>query len=252
MNSLFATGVRPTMDKYFDNKAKEIRDYGDYWSASSAGYCMRKAIFERMKLPPIIQDEIANHRKQRIFSMGNVVHAWAQEITRETGVSVGQELELIDELLKVKGHLDDLILIDGRLIIYDYKSVNSKSFSWSKLKDYPMSYYHRMQLGTYMYMARKRGYSVNEGRILKISKDDMRMEEQQLMWSDKLEQEIIDYWFDLNRFWISGEIPPCTCAEHEGGFMAKANFNPYFYKDEPCSLEYFNKYIKGKKGKDNA
>lgn len=50
---LFETGVRPAIDAYLQKKAEEERDYGDYWSASSAGYCMRKLIFERLKVPHV-------------------------------------------------------------------------------------------------------------------------------------------------------------------------------------------------------
>jgi hypothetical protein len=39
--SLFDTGVRPLLDNYMTLKAAERRNYGKYWSASSAGYCMR-------------------------------------------------------------------------------------------------------------------------------------------------------------------------------------------------------------------
>lgn len=268
--SLFQTGIRPTIDEHLLKLAAEKRDYGDYWSASSAGYCMRKLIFERLGVPHSTEDD---PRKQRVFSAGHVFHSWIQGLTRDAGLSVAQELELQDEKLMVRGHFDDLVLIkkyysdngeeavfgdtEARkiesLILYDYKTVSSRSFSYQKANNNEMSRYHKMQLATYMYMLRKLKwdefnpyYSVDptklcEARILKMDKDALRMDEQQLLWTPKLEKEVYSFWSTLNGYWKKRQIPKCTCADYEGGFMAKEKFNPFYYKDEPCSMDWLIK-----------
>ncbi len=235
---------------------------------------MGKNIFERLKVPHATPDD---PRKQRVFTAGDIFHEWIQRITKEAGLSIAQELELQDESLMIRGHTDDLVLVpkqngvsvievtggkaettttNADLILYDYKSQNSRAFTYQKGK--PMSYYHRMQLGTYMYMLRK-GFKAQDGvdildprfsgifelseaRILKISKDDLRMEEQQLMWTPELETEVTDYWKRLNRYWDEKQIPPCTCADHENGFLAKEAYNPYFFDGGPCSIKLYNKW----------
>jgi hypothetical protein len=149
MDNLYDSGIRPAFDAYLLEKAKEVRDYGDYWSASSAGYCMRKNIFERLKVPHVETD--ADGRLQRVFLMGHKMHEAIQEITKEAGLSIASEDELIDDKLMIKGHFDDLIKTDYGLVLYDYKSVNSMSFKYKKDK---MSHYHLNQLGTYIYMIR--------------------------------------------------------------------------------------------------
>lgn len=83
---------------------------------------------------------------------------------------------------------------------------------------------------------------LTEARILKISKDDLRMEEQQLMWSPELEAEVVKYWSKLNEYWTGHGIPPCTCADHENGFLAKEAYNPFFYEDQPCSIKWYEKW----------
>lgn len=283
--SLFKTGVRPVIDDFLLKEAKKTRDYGDYWSASSAGYCQRKVIFERLGVPKIESDSDA--RKQRVFTSGHIFHEWIQKLTKEAGLSIAQELELQDEDLMIRGHIDDLVLVgekidypvvelnkqtrktevvatdsiqvDRHLILYDYKTVNSRSFTWAKQNGNKMSYYHRMQLGTYMYMLRdltviKSDLSQNvspwlaktnkltEARILKISKDDLRMEEQELLWSTELESDVLSYWNSLNDHWKKKTLPKCSCADQEKGFMAKEQFNGYFFNGEPCSIEYYNKW----------
>lgn len=251
-DNLFDTGIRPSVDDYLLQESKKVRDYGKYWSASSAGYCMRKLILERLGVPPVKDDP----RKQRVFSSGHIFHEWLQRLTAFSGVSVAQEVELIDDSIMVKGHFDDLVRVHGRLILYDFKTQNSRAFTYQKANPQGMSHFHRMQLGTYMYMLRKTGLlatpdldmidvsGLQEARILKISKDDLRMSEQRLLWSDELEGDVLQFWNTLNHFWNDRKIPACNCAKYEGGFMAKEAYNPYYYGGEPCSLNWYALCVK--------
>lgn len=321
MSTLFDSGIRPAIDAYLKAESEKKRDYGEYWSASSAGYCMRKVIFERMGVPPVLEDA----RKTRVFSSGHVFHEWAQRITKQAGISIAQELELQDEELMIRGHIDDLVWVgeksegcahnnlelhshmdpaaeapydgtdmnwsitcedcdeelaegDGyddpnkrlaalkqekrpeqHLILYDYKTAHSKWFEYKRTDG--MSHYHHMQLGTYLYMIRKwfspentflkertglEGKDITEGRILSISKDDLRMAEQQLMWSPELEKEVYSYWSTLNGYWKAKKLPKCTCGDFENGFLASPKYNPYWYNNEPCSIEWYE--LKKKEG----
>jgi len=290
MTDLFNTGIRPAVDAYLQKKSEEVRNYGDYWSASSAGYCMRLNIMRRLGVPPV--PEIADSAaRTRVFEAGHIFHEWMQRITKNAGLSIAQEVELQNEELMVRGHFDDLVLIsepasdvpddapshqipyDGKqhLILYDYKTAHSASFNYSKNR--PMGNYHTMQLATYMYMLNNKQQEllnsitnmkmealkykipvgeidpawtgpVTEARILSISKDDLRMHETQLMWSPELEKRVYEYWSTLNGYWKAKTMPRCTCAENDGGFMARRSskgkvYNDYFYNDEPCSLEWY-------------
>ena len=254
--SLYKTGVREVVDQYLIDESKKVRDYGDYWSASSAGYCMRRNMLERLKVPHVTDDA----RKQRVFTVGHIFHQFIQELTQKAGISIAQEIELKDDELMILGHADDLVLVDNKLILYDYKSQSSRAFSYKRPN---MSYYHRNQLATYMYMIRSMprpdmpdslgadpnwllARNLTEARICKISKDDLRMSEEVLNWSEDLQNEVLNYWKTLNDYWSKKKFPPCTCADHEGGFLAKEAYNPFFYNGEPCSLEWFEK----NRGKD--
>lgn len=260
MSSLFETGIRPIINDHLAKLAEEKRDYGDYWSASSAGYCMRKAIFDRLQVP-YTGDEVDEARKQRIFSSGHIFHEWIQRITADSGASIAQEIELLDKDFMIKGHCDDIIRVGDHLILYDYKTAHSRSFHYAKDRQLEVSHYHKMQAGTYMYMIRAfqklknkppntRPFNwdsfdglepISEARILKISKDDLTMDEQQIIYTPVLEKQVLDYWLELNQWWAEKKFPPCTCADYENGFMAREKYNPYFYKGEPCSLEWYKK-----------
>ena len=279
MSDLFNTGVRPAIDDYLLAESQKVRDYGGYWSASSAGYCMRKNIFERLNVPHTSE----NPRQQRLFSAGHIFHDWIQDITKKAGLSIASEVELQDEDLMVRGHFDDLILVGGgtfefgeedpiggqivlpnpkHLILYDYKTVNSRSFMWAKKNGNAMSHFHRLQLGTYMMMLRKaktgklplfneiwkrkggEPLELTEARILKIEKENLMMMEQQLLWDKELETDVLAYWTKLHNAWKSKKLPECTCADFEGGFMAKEQYNPFFFNDQPCSIDWYLKWKK--------
>ena len=263
MSDLYKTGVRQLIDDYLIDESKKKRDYGKYWSASSAGYCIRRNIFERLNVPHTSE----NPRQQRVFSAGHIFHTWIQDITKKAGISIASEVELQDEDLMVRGHFDDLILVDDQLILYDYKTVNSRSFMWAKKNGNAMSHFHRLQLGTYMYMLRqyleqknmtedgvkilkridRHNYLLNsltEARILKIEKENLMMMEQHLLWDKELETDVLAYWTKLNKAWKSKKLPECTCADFEGGFMAKELYNPFFFNNEPCSINWYLKWKK--------
>lgn len=285
MSDLFNTGIIPAVNEYLIAKGKQERNYGDYWSASSAGYCMRLNIMRRLGVPKVPELE-DNATQTRIFESGHIFHEWLQRITKDAGLSIASEVELQDEELMIRGHFDDLVLVDGvkrddsplllppNLILYDYKTAHSASFNYKK-RQTEIGHYHKMQLGTYMYMlnsknqkllndiknmevtaiqlgfpvtADKPGLSkllpVTEARILSISKDDLRMHEQQLLWSPQLEKEVYQYWSTLNGYWKAKKLPKCTCLDHDGGFMGRKSakgkfYNDFFYKDEPCSMEWY-------------
>jgi hypothetical protein len=253
MSSLFSTGVRPIIDEFLLVEAAKTRDYGSYWSASSAGYCMRKVIFERLGVPHVVQEDAA--RKQRVFTAGHIFHNWVQELARNAGVSVAQEIELQDEDLMVRGHFDDLVVIGGNPILYDYKTRNSRNFSFAKTP----SYFHRLQLGTYMLIIRRLQAEevkptwldslplLEESRTLNIEKDTLRQAEMQYLWDAELEADVLAYWNELNHWWKVKKLPPCTCADHENGFMAREKWNNYFYEGEPCSVQWYELWKEGQK-----
>ena len=91
---------------------------------------------------------------------------------------------------------------------------------------------------------------LSEARIVKIEKDALMMAEEQLLWTPELEKKVVEYWTTLNGYWREKKIPACTCHlfeinERTGkGFMADPKYNPYFYNNEPCSLDYLIKMKK--------
>lgn len=87
--------------------------------------------------------------------------------------------------------------------------------------------------------------NLTESRVMSVSKDDLRMDEKQLLWTPELEKEIVGYWSTLNGYWKAKTMPKCTCLDHDGGFMGRRSakkkiYNDFFYEDEPCSLKWYS------------
>jgi len=101
MSSLYDTGIRPAITDYLRKKSEEERDYGEYWSASSAGYCMRLNIMRRLGVPKVPELADDQDRNTRVFESGHIFHEWMQRITKDAGLSIAQELELQDEGLRI-------------------------------------------------------------------------------------------------------------------------------------------------------
>jgi hypothetical protein len=242
---LYNSGVRVLIDEYLLQESKKERDYGGFWSASSAGYCMRKLTYQRLGVPKVREDDA---RLQRVFTAGHIFHKWVQAITKASKVSVEQETELKDEKLNIIGHFDDLIKTKEGLILYDYKTANSRSFGYKK----SLSHYHRMQVGTYLYMLRKDKYKdLSEGRVLILEKDTLRTKEFEVKWNKELAMDVYNYWSTLNSYWERKEIPNCTCADFEGGFLAKEQYNDYFYMGEPCSMKWYELWKENKEREES-
>ena len=92
--------------------------------------------------------------------------------------------------------------------------------------------------------------SLSEARIYIIEKDNLRGKEFQVMWDKELAMAVHQYWSTLNGYWEKNKMPNCTCADYEGGFMAKEQYNDYYYNGEPCSLDWFKLWQENKKNAD--
>ena len=92
--------------------------------------------------------------------------------------------------------------------------------------------------------------NLTDARVLSVSKDDLRLDEKQLIWTPQLEKEVYQYWATLNGYWKAKKLPKCTCLDFDGGFMGRRSakgkiYNDYMYTnpetgvEEPCSLVWY-------------
>ena len=162
---------------------------------------------------------------------------------------------LKDTTLNYSGHYDAIVKVGDRMILYDFKTVNSMAFQYYLNQGFPE--YHKMQLASYCYFLRQQFPGLEEMRMFYISKDDLRVEEVPVWYTQELEDKVLKELNTLNKFWALGELPPritkdyhsLTCpnawqcakkvgkVRKDGSYRYKP-FCPYFdhcWKEEPVN-----------------
>lgn len=196
--------VTQTLDDYLmlkeQEKQKEFeKDRAKYWRASGMGQCYRKRFYERQGM----EGQPLEPRMLRVFEVGNILHGYLQDLLKEAGELISAEEEFTNGI--VKGHIDAIVKGEKGYIIYDFKTVHSRKFSYLKKEADP---HYIKQLLTYTMLAKKKYKNIQESRLLYISKDDLRMQEIPYQLSDFIEKEIKQELADLENYWKCNQLPP--------------------------------------------
>jgi CRISPR/Cas system-associated exonuclease Cas4 (RecB family) len=158
---------------------------------SFAGQCFLKRILFKRGVKP---SDPPSPRALRIFEIGNIIHLYLQNFLEKHKLLLFKELELEDD--KRIGHLDALVQDGDKLILYDFKTVNSVKFPTIS----GVSVFHIFQIVSYYVMLIDAYFlKADSIRLLYISKDDLSMKEFEIdvrKWVDIVEQD----WYDLYEF----------------------------------------------------
>lgn len=192
----------------------DIHPDGHYFRASSAGMCMRKAMFAYLQCEQIPRDPAS----KRTLYHGTMIHEWADKavdmITWRMGGTIIRMIPyrlsafshlfndscILGPDVSVKGTLDHLYLAftdDGmKLIIVDHKSANEYAFK--RYKKDGAAAHHRAQVGTYhsaiMPLANKLGLKSQDIHVFMayISKKDLEVH---ISYVDHMAREVAEnYW----------------------------------------------------------
>lgn len=165
---------------------------------SGAGQCYIKRIAEKEGYQPSDPYEA---RKLRIFAVGNIFHYWLQEVLEKQGLLVGRELEVEDEVKK--GHIDAVVQIDGKKILYDFKTVHSQKFFYLSNG---IDLHYCMQAWTYKMLYEKQiGQKIDEVYVVYVSKDDLLFHEVDVSKVEKIDQLTKEDWDGLLRVYKKEE-----------------------------------------------
>jgi len=105
------------------NLMDEQEKHPPKFRVSLAGQCyLKRVLFKRGLMP----SDPPSPRALRIFEIGNIIHLYLQNFLEKHKLLVFKELELEDD--KRIGHLDALVQDGNKLILYDFKTVNSVKF----------------------------------------------------------------------------------------------------------------------------
>lgn len=177
------------------------------WQCSRLGSCLRGIYFERLGAKP---DTEFDDRTLRVFAMGNMIEEfYVDRLEEEYGLElplpegekpllkVETQVRVEDEGLGVSGYADLVIEKDGVKEVLEIKSKNSRAFSYMVNKGEGAMRQHQYQIWTYLYLL-----GIERGKIIYLSKDDMRLVEFVVMRNDEqLKKEVFAELDLLNRAW---------------------------------------------------
>lgn len=199
------------LDKYLEdnNEKRELKGF----NASGMGHCFLERYWERQGKE---KDDLES-RKLRVFEVGNIIHEFLQNVAKQaTNIKV---LECESELQLdgfIFGHPDLLIEVDGKLILYDIKTVHSKKFHYSvnPRKGNPQDDLgYIAQLHTYALMLSEKYPRLVDCRILYVSKDDLCMAEKAYPFTEYARNTVLKEINKLKEMWEKQEEPQAIPQE---------------------------------------
>lgn len=146
--------VAGALDRYVESLEEERLPDG-HWHPSSLFGCARRAVYDFLGTPkaPI------GARTKRVFRVGHIFHELIQTAVAASPAvkEAYAEVKIVDPVRKIKGHADELILVDedGEDVwgVLEFKSIKSTGMKYSDLpKDD-----HRKQVATYCDVLREYG-----------------------------------------------------------------------------------------------
>lgn len=213
-------------------KASEQKEFNS-WRCSQIGRCPRSHFYKRLGIAPVKE---TTDRLGRVFSVGDVFHGWIQDIATKYTVNVNgsvlykaeAEVEVFDKELDLGGRYDLLIDAKGEKILFDIKTVHSNKFTHMADEESP-DWHYQMQLAAYMTLMKKLDTPVDKGRILYVSKDDLRTLELTYFLTPEKEKAVLDEVALLNKHWADKTLPPCTCDDptHKTDWQRKSAYCDY-------------------------
>ncbi len=208
------------------------------WYVSSLGSCLCGTYLSRLGLKP---DKEFDDRILRVFKVGKQTEDWIIDlIKKQEGYKALDQTLLVDDDLNLRGKYDLHLqnINTGKELIYEIKSKHSKSFWYMDKKGEGAAEQHKMQLWTYLYLAK-----IKEGRIVYVSKDDLSILEYPIFLKDeKLKEIVLDQIGILNESWKK-KLPPLPapqnswqakyCNFHKQCLKQKNHLDkePLFYKN---------------------
>jgi len=188
------------------------------WHASGLGTCMTGRYLARLGVKP---DQEFDDRTLRVFSVGNLFEDWIVNLLKGiNSVQVETQGRVESKELDISGRYDLKITKDGKPLIYELKSKQSKAFWYMSNKGEGASPHNKMQLWLYLYLT-----GVEEGRLVYISKDDLSILEYPIFRDDKeLKDSVLSELDILNRAW-EAKLPPNPIADPKDWRNRYCNFH---------------------------
>jgi len=175
-----------------------------------------------------------------------------------------------DKELNLYGTPDFTVEMDGKKVIVDAKTVNSKWFNYTESRykkvertgisrnDFLLAenHHYAIQQGCYLLLAKRMGLKYDHARLLFVNKDNSFVGwEVEIYLTEELEKEILDRIKYLNACLEMDKLPRCEC---EGWKVGYCDFGVVETREtnstkkvvntsccDPAYVENYNKILKG-------
>jgi CRISPR/Cas system-associated exonuclease Cas4 (RecB family) len=171
--------IEQGINHVYDSKQENDKRNMNAIHPSALFDCMRLQWYEALGY----EIEPPSTKLKSIFLDGHDFHKNMQNMMIELGYSKPEWTEIpLTGPYGIEGHADQVININGELILIDYKSVGSDPEEWygkkkwkDMVSDPPLRY--KMQLIVYMELLRQRGFDIKRGYFLFKRKHDGELDE---------------------------------------------------------------------------
>jgi len=187
-----------------NKRTKKERGY-KYWSASSLGKCKRH---QTLSKAGVISHGSVNYAWRNAAQDGHAGHEWRQAALESVGSMVSQELPIIDEDLRFRGHYDLVVNLNGKLILGDIKTQNNRAFKARQRLPGGVDECHKRQLGSYYYFLKRDVYPDLAGaHMYYVNKNTGERDELKIYFEKGFLDSIINELKTLNSYWDKGILP---------------------------------------------
>lgn len=166
----------------FQERKKEYnhrqRLVGDYYHPSQLGQCLRRMYYDELHAP-IDRNKLGEDllKEALTFEVGTYFHVLFQNLCQRAGVLVAREAPIVNPKLRIIGHADGILLIDGIKYLLEIKTINSRGFTMLTGPKYE----HKLQITAYM-----KALGLKWAVVLYYSKDDSKVKEFVIQYDEEV------------------------------------------------------------------
>lgn len=145
---------------------------------SAIGQCLRKLWFQVNRNATTDEGGSEDVLKTYvIFELGTYVHVLFQNLCERAGFLKAREVPIVDKRLKIIGHADGILELDGEKVLLEIKTINSRGFT---LLGQAPDLSHKKQAMTYM-----KALGLPKAAIVYINKDRNEVREYCVEFDDE-------------------------------------------------------------------
>jgi CRISPR/Cas system-associated exonuclease Cas4 (RecB family) len=151
----------------------------------------------------------------RAMQAGILLHSWLLQILKEHDRLLASEIPVMDD--HRLGHFDALVSLDGRSVLYDFKTINGKKMYYLTKDGQPKADVpHQYQIATYAAMLFPHP---DELRIAYLNRDSLEIVEVPVLY-DNVYAGVSEDWSRLIEAWKAQQEPEANPASWECKYCA--------------------------------